>query len=327
MATVAEKTLDSNENVAVRVTTNSLKNLNEHTVDANGNPALRIVCEDGSMEGGASSSAVASVNGIKGTVTLTGEEIMATLSNPDTPTIKDTQSITEHLQTIKNEQADFSNEIGTLRDNAIRKDRPETQNMIGGLGVGGEFSLLDNDDPAQLLTVLTLAVINGVPTLVSNNGIDIISLLNLDVAPRCNDKTAWSDLNPTSLITKQHALNLLGASDITFPVTPSAANNYTTVKKYGNGYVEISGIGRPTGNVGPKISDTFTVSFPDGYVLQDANYVPQLTPTSGTEFFDIVAEAKKPTTTGFTIAVKNTDDSHTASDIKVGWMVCGFLAQ
>lgn len=126
MATVAEKTLDSNGNVAVRVTTNSLKNLNEHTVDANGNPALRIVCEDGSMEEGASSAAVASVNGKKGTVTLAGEDIQATLSNPDTPTIKDTQSITEHLQTIKNEQADFSSEIGTLRDNAIRKDRQET---------------------------------------------------------------------------------------------------------------------------------------------------------------------------------------------------------
>lgn len=126
MATIAEKTLDANGNVAVRVTTNSLKNLNEHTVDANGNPALRIVCEDDSMEGGASGAAVASVNGKKGTVTLAGEDIQATLSNPDTPTIKDTQSITEHLQTIKNEQADFSSEIGTLRDNAIRKDRQET---------------------------------------------------------------------------------------------------------------------------------------------------------------------------------------------------------
>jgi len=76
MATIAEKTLDANGNVAVRITarsdsnlsehtvdgngapalrvaTTNIKNLNEHTVDENGAPALRVICEDGSVGGGA----------------------------------------------------------------------------------------------------------------------------------------------------------------------------------------------------------------------------------------------------------------------------------
>ena len=75
MATIAEKTLDANGNVAVRITarsdsnlsehtvdgngapalrvaTTNIKNLNEHTVDENGAPALRMICEDGSVGGG-----------------------------------------------------------------------------------------------------------------------------------------------------------------------------------------------------------------------------------------------------------------------------------
>lgn len=75
MATIAEKTLDANGNVAVRITarsdsnlsehtvdgnglpavrvaTTNIKNLNEHTVDENGAPALRVICEDGSVGGG-----------------------------------------------------------------------------------------------------------------------------------------------------------------------------------------------------------------------------------------------------------------------------------
>ena len=75
MATIAEKTLDANGNVAVRITarsdsnlsehtvdgngapalrvaTTNIKNLNEHTVDENGAPALRVICEDGSVGSG-----------------------------------------------------------------------------------------------------------------------------------------------------------------------------------------------------------------------------------------------------------------------------------
>lgn len=53
-------------------------------------------------------SNVTSVNGLDGDVTLTGANIKATLTNGE---VSDTQSITMHLQTLKNEQGVLGNEM------------------------------------------------------------------------------------------------------------------------------------------------------------------------------------------------------------------------
>lgn len=50
---------------------------------------------------------------------------------------------------------------------------------------------------------LNLSITAGVATIATNNGLDIVSPTKFDAAPTTDDATAWADVNPTALVTKQ----------------------------------------------------------------------------------------------------------------------------
>ena len=108
-------------------------------------------------------------------------------------------------------------------------------------------------------------------------------------------------------------------------VLPTADNGYTTVKNFGNGYVEITGYAS-IGTVGAGTGAEIQVDLPAGYTMADANYWVNIAPTSETTMFDLKAEAKARSTTHFMVAYKNEDDTTGLTAAGVFWEVRGMLA-
>lgn len=108
-------------------------------------------------------------------------------------------------------------------------------------------------------------------------------------------------------------------------VLPAADNGYTTVKNFGNGYVEITGYAS-IGAVGAGTGSEVQIDLPAGYTMADANYWVNIAPTSETTMFDFKAEAKARSTTHFMVAYKNEDDATGLTAAGVYWEVRGMLA-
>lgn len=108
-------------------------------------------------------------------------------------------------------------------------------------------------------------------------------------------------------------------------VLPTADNGYTTVKNYGNGYVEITGYAS-IGTVGAGTGSEVQIDLPAGYTMADTNYWVNIAPTSETTMFDFKAEAKARSTTHFMVAYKNEDEATGLTAAGVYWEVRGMLA-
>lgn len=108
-------------------------------------------------------------------------------------------------------------------------------------------------------------------------------------------------------------------------VLPTADNGYTTVKNFGNNYVEITGYAS-IGTVGAGTGSEIQVDLPAGYTMADANYWVNIAPTSETTMFDLKAEAKARSTTHFMVAYKNEDDTTGLTNAGVYWEIRGMLA-
>lgn len=108
-------------------------------------------------------------------------------------------------------------------------------------------------------------------------------------------------------------------------VLPTEANGYTTVKNYGNGYVEITGY-TAIGTVGASTGSEVQIDLPAGYTMANANYWVNIAPTSETTMFDFKAEAKARSTTHFMVAYKNEDETTGLTAAGVYWEVRGMLA-
>lgn len=108
-------------------------------------------------------------------------------------------------------------------------------------------------------------------------------------------------------------------------VLPTADNGYTTVKNFGNGYVEITGYAS-IGTVGAGTGSEVQIDLPAGYTMADANYWVNIAPTSETTMFDFKAEAKARSTTHFMVAYKNEDTVTGLTAAGVYWEVHGMLA-
>lgn len=99
-------TTNSNGEAAVRVATNVTGNKTSiYGTDSSGNAAMRVI---GITGGGGE---VTSVNGKKGVVVLTGEDINATLSDGETST---TATVSEHLQTLKNDEKGLGDQVSSI---------------------------------------------------------------------------------------------------------------------------------------------------------------------------------------------------------------------
>lgn len=108
-------------------------------------------------------------------------------------------------------------------------------------------------------------------------------------------------------------------------VLPTADNGYTTVKNFGNGYVEITGYAA-IGTVGAGTGSEIQIDLPAGYTMANANYWVNIAPTSETTMFDLKAEAKARSTTHFMVAYKNEDTVTGLTAAGVYWEVRGMLA-
>ena len=108
-------------------------------------------------------------------------------------------------------------------------------------------------------------------------------------------------------------------------VLPTEENGYTTVKNFGNGYVEITGYAA-IGTVGAGTGSEIQIDLPAGYTMANANYWVNIAPTSETTMFDLKAEAKARSTTHFMVAYKNEDDSTGLTSAGVYWEIRGMLA-
>lgn len=128
-------TRNSDEELALRVvesTGDKATDKNDvYTRDDSGNLAVRVV---GGTGGGSSGGDVSSVNGKKGNVVLTGNDINATLTGTGEPV---TATITEHLQTLKNDETELGNQVSGIESKIPAKATPQnplvTQEDIQGI--------------------------------------------------------------------------------------------------------------------------------------------------------------------------------------------------
>ena len=67
-------------------------------------------------------------------------------------------------------------------------------------------------------------------------------------------------------------------------VLPTEENGYTTVKNFGNGYVEITGYAA-IGTVGAGTGSEIQIDLPAGYTMANANYWVNIAPTSDGRIF------------------------------------------
>ncbi len=120
-------TRDDNGDLAVRTvaateqaTPSGYDDLYARTTD--GKRALRVVGAGGGTGGGD----VSSVNGKKGNVVLTGADINSTLTGTGEPV---TTTVTEHLQTLKNDETELGNQVSNIQA-LIPSDASETNQLI-----------------------------------------------------------------------------------------------------------------------------------------------------------------------------------------------------
>ncbi len=124
-------TRDDNGDLAVRTvaateqaTSSEYDDLYARTTD--GKRALRVVGAGGSTGG-----AVDSVNGQTGAVILTGADINSTLTGTGDPV---TATVTEHLQTLKNDESELGAQVSGIEEKipakASAQDQLATQSDI-----------------------------------------------------------------------------------------------------------------------------------------------------------------------------------------------------
>lgn len=118
----------------------------------------------------------------------------------------------------------------SLGGTVMRWKRVSTHNLYNGADIaiptaGGTMARLEditdinnNSINTKDLTVgtdegtLSLSITAGTATIATNNGLDIAAQTKFDTAPTTDDTTAWADVNPTALVTKQQVVTAVSES-------------------------------------------------------------------------------------------------------------------
>lgn len=116
-------------------------------------------------------TAVESVNGQVGVATINGSNTNAIVGG-----IEDT--IENHLNTVKTDLGDLGDDLTDLRNNAVLTSRTTPQEVKSSFSVKDELNVVDG-----LGNSFQASIINGIATIATNNGLDIISNTNFDSNP------------------------------------------------------------------------------------------------------------------------------------------------
>lgn len=132
--TIAERTLDANGKVALRVTKNGSVSKgaheNEHTLDANGKPAIRLTCEDGSI-----APASGGLEQVFHDESLSGT---GTVASP----LEISQDVLTEIETLRNNQASLGDSVSDINSkipgDANESNQLATKNDLN-TGLEGDY--------------------------------------------------------------------------------------------------------------------------------------------------------------------------------------------
>lgn len=134
----------------------------------------------GGFDGASGGGAVSSVNGQKGAVVLTGDDLQSTLSGTG-PSV--TATVTEHLQTLKNDENELGEQVAGIQslipNNASSANLLATKKDISGAGGSTDDNGLEGDYSTTYGIVDETK--SGLPSIISDNKIKIPAQLVLDV--------------------------------------------------------------------------------------------------------------------------------------------------
>lgn len=146
-------------------------------------------------------SSVQSVNGQVGVATVNGSNTNAVVAG-----VNDT--IENHLNTVKNDLGDVGDDLTDIRNDAVLKSRTTPQEIKSPLSVKDEFTVGDGEGNA-----VQFAIVNGVATIVTNNGLDIVSDTNFDTNPTVVGDVDFDLMTNGQVVTKAQVQSVL--SDVT----------------------------------------------------------------------------------------------------------------
>ena len=176
-------------------------NMKEPTVlvdDGNGNKQLALAVVN---FGTVSESSLESVNGETGAVVLEGSDIESIVGGS-------IDTVENHLNTIKADLGDIGDDLTELRNDIISKTKTDEQVLRSPLNVKDELSITDGSG-----NEMQLAIIGGVATIATNNGLDIISDTTFDSNPTVVGQTNFDLMPNGNLVTKGQLQSVL--SEIT----------------------------------------------------------------------------------------------------------------
>ena len=146
-------------------------------------------------------SSVQSVNGQVGVATVNGSNTNATVGG-----VNDTIEV--HLNTIKNDVGDLGDGLTDLRNDSVLKGRTTLQEINSPVSVKDEFTISDGIGNA-----IQTSIVNGVVTIATNNGLDIVSETNFDSNPTVVGDVDFDLMTNGQLVTKSQVQSVI--SDIT----------------------------------------------------------------------------------------------------------------
>lgn len=391
-------TRDDNGDLAVRTVTatedatvSEYDDLYARTTD--GKRALRVVGAGGGTGGGD----VSSVNGKKGAVVLTGADINSTLTGTGDPV---TATITDHLQTLKNDESELGNQVSKIQE-LIPSDASTTNLLATKADVGG--GLPDQTGHTGFLqTDGTNASWSDKPAIVNNAlspdyqiaiGKNATTKKGLSdpiaIGTGAQATQAWAiaighNARATALgaiqiaasgISDAYAERTTNSEEYTFKVALPGQGldvpfNYTLLR--GDGFIpserlaadgttgqvlsktdtgmqwvnasggatvtdnengtKIIRIGKTViitgtdsiGSVGAGVATEHPITLP--VTMANNTYVVSLTPTCDGGFAQLNVDYEEETTTGFNVGLRNIG-STASSNVKIGWMVIGDIAE
>lgn len=211
---------------------------------------------------------------------------------------------------------------GELPDNVLVNNATGAQTIsIGGTGTGSYSLCVGNASAAKGFGSTALGfgcVANAKYAIQLGNSGQAVTNSDANTFKVANGNGNFELMDANGNVPRERLKNLV-------EVLPTADNGYTTVKNYGNGYVEITGY-TAIGTVGASTGSEVQIDLPAGYTMADTNYWVNIAPTSETTMFDFKAEAKARSTTHFMVAYKNEDTVTGLTAAGVYWEVRGMLA-
>lgn len=177
------------------VTLTGEKDFNVMVTDENGNKQRAIAVANIAEIG---TDSVKSVNGKVDVVVLDGSNINATVG-------VDTDTINNHLKTIKQDVDEIGDSVTDLRNDAVLKSTASSQSLKGSLTIQDELNVVGGVSEA-----FKISFANGQATVSTNNGLDIISPTTFARQPATESETSFATIANGALVSKsqvQEAIN------------------------------------------------------------------------------------------------------------------------